>query len=114
MTNGLNAAEVVAGDTKNVIMALDDAMMTQMTTFTSTVQAARVIGLPIAESQDLFAEMYVGIGLVLDGRQAMRRTVSKMHGIAKRHGLAEVLEGCLGGFPMMKRQPRPEPVEHAS
>lgn len=116
MTSNLTAANVVAGDTKNVVGAFDDALLNQALLFASTLQAAKVIGLPISETQKLYMSMHRGAGHVLEGRQEVRNSIAQMHSIARERGLEVALEGCIGGFPFMSLadQPVNEPAQPAA
>src|SRR3546814_5007372 len=66
--------------------------------------------MPICESQKLWLTFHRGAGGVLEGRQALQESIAQMQAIARRTGLEEVLEGCLGGFPIGSS---PQPVEVA-
>jgi len=107
MTSNLTAANVVVGDTNNALGAFDDALINQALLFASTIQAAKVIGLPISETQKLYTSMHRSAGHVLEGRQEVRNSIAQMHAIARERGLEVVLEGCIGGFPFAARMDQP-------
>src|SRR3546814_9059830 len=96
MNSKMNAALVVQGDTKSTIAAYDDALLSQALLFASALQTAKVIEMPICESQKLWLTFHRGAGGVLEGRQALQESIAQMQAIARRTGLEEVLEGCLG------------------
>jgi hypothetical protein len=100
MSSKLTAATVVAGDTKNTVGAFDEALLSQTLLLASAIQAAKLIELPISETQKLFTSMHRGAGHVLEGRQEVQNSIARMHEIARAKGLEIVLEGCVGGFPV--------------
>src|SRR3546814_4197229 len=53
MNSKMNAALVVQGNTKSTIAAYDDALLSQALLFASALQTAKVIEMPICESQKI-------------------------------------------------------------
>src|SRR3546814_3751206 len=87
MNSKMNAALVVQGDTKSTIAAYDDALLSQALLFASALQTAKVIEMPICESQKLWLTFHRGAGGVLEGRQALQESIAQMQAIARRTGL---------------------------
>ncbi|TPG42379.1 hypothetical protein EAH79_00245 [Sphingomonas koreensis] len=100
MAAQLNAATVIAADTKSALSATDDALLHHTQLFASVLQASKTMSVPICTSQKLYQALHKSAGALVDSRGSFQQSIALLHSVAREQGFADMLEGCPGGGPM--------------
>ncbi|TPG18620.1 hypothetical protein EAH87_11055 [Sphingomonas koreensis] len=99
MAAQLNAATVIAADTKSALSATDDALLHHTQLFASVLQASKTMSVPICTSQKLYQALHKSAGALVDSRGSFQQSIALLHSVAREQGFADMLEGCPGGPP---------------
>lgn len=92
------AGIVVAGDVRNAVAAVDDALLNGAKLCVSVLEAAQGTNLPVQQTQKLYRSITTGLSAVLDGRGEFVAAVRQMNEIKARSNLAPQNYGCPDGW----------------
>jgi hypothetical protein len=85
---------VVAGDVKNAVAAVDDALINGARLCASFIEATQGSNLPVSQSQKVIRSLTSGLTAVADGREEMVAAVRHMTAIKAQSNFAPEDYGC--------------------
>jgi hypothetical protein len=88
------AGAVVAGDVRNAVAAVDDALLNGARMCASVIEATQGSNLPVAQSQKLLRSITSGLTSVVEGRGQIVAAVAQMTAIKQRSNFAPESYGC--------------------
>lgn len=94
-----NAVTVIAGDTRALLRATDQALLAHAHMLASVIEGVSTSSLPINVSQDLYARLIAHGGKIVEGREDLRQLVSRLTTIKNESDQRELATGCPNGLP---------------
>lgn len=92
------AAHVVASDTRQMVSAMDVALLHQARLCATLVEAASESRVAIASSQLVFEAVSAGMTKLVDSRASVATAIKRLTLIQRQSNLATVSLGCPGGM----------------
>ena len=89
----------VAADTRAALKATDQALLAHAQLFTSLIEGAGGVELPIAVTQDLFSTVAAHGGMLIEGRDKLRHLVTRLNAVKAMSDQREMAIGCPNGLP---------------
>lgn len=96
-----NVGALVAGETRETLKALDEAILNELRLATTLMEAFDHVGLPVGASQKLLQSVANGIHHIVKGRGEMATTIRVLTAIKASSSLKETSYGCPGEQPPM-------------
>lgn len=93
-----SAGIVLAGDVRNAVAAVDDALLNGAKLCVSVLEAAQESNLPVQQTQKLYRSIISGLNAVLEGRGEIVAAVQRMNAIKAQSNLAPQNYGCPDGW----------------
>jgi hypothetical protein len=94
-----NRGALIAEETKDVLSAIDHAILNELRLCTSLVEACHDARLPVGSSQKLLQTMTSGLSHIVAGRAEMAQTVRTLTAIKSGSSLREISYNCPGEVP---------------
>lgn len=92
------AGLVVAGEIRNALSAVDDALLNSARMCVSVIEATQGANIPAQQTQQLLRSITAGMSAVVDGRDEIVAALKHMLTIKGQSNLAPVDYGCPDGW----------------
>lgn len=96
-----NAVTVVAADTRAALNATDAALRAHVQLFASVIDGVSTSDLPINVSQDLYARIVAHGGKIVEGREDLKRLITRLTFVKDKSNHKEMDAGCPLGLPYL-------------
>ncbi len=105
------AGLVVAGEVRNAISSVDDALLNSARMCVSVIEASKGANIPAQQTQQLLRSITTGMTAVVDGRDEIVGALRQMLAIKGQSNLAPVSYGCPDGWVAGKASLDVEPAQ---
>ncbi|WP_066793489.1 hypothetical protein [Sphingomonas soli] len=96
------AVPVVAGETRAMLTATDQALLAHAQLFAAVIEGARDSDAPIQLTQRLYSRIAAHGGKLIEGREDLQRLIAELTAVHAQSDQHEIALGCPGGAPTKK------------